>query len=444
MKKLLCMLLAMLLLAAPAALAEEESLSLYVSGWEVEYPAENEVLVHLLIHKSGSGCYQMEDVEVELYDEAGTVVPIVSAETVVFPLRSVPAGVHYIPVTLRCTLERDAVITDIDVLRVIGSEISEADTEELDWSLPFLATWEKDHLAVTAWMPLEEGTDPADYFAMLLALNGEGYFIGNGELPLGAGRAVEAADICAEIEAATSYTAQWLEENGFVFDRERYVFFECAPLTHLQAFPSSFAAYSYRELGTDHGASIELMLDRIDMQEDGSFVIHGVMSNGSDSLWRLNDITGVLLYDAEGEMLICDDFTYDMPFCVMGAGEYLPYTIEGRVEAGFMAESFQLGLSTMTVDAPDHRAVEGGMLLPSFGETMTFSATMPAHDGVDPADCYISVMFMDLLNDEYYGAVWTYVDEAWLQEGEIHFPTMDGPAGVNESVAMITSYYVAE
>lgn len=444
MKRLLCMLLAALLLAAPCALAEEESLSLYVNSWEVEYLEGSEVAVHLLIYKSGSGCYQMEDVEVELYDEAGAAVPILSAETVVFPLRAVPAGIHYIPVTLRCTLERETEIADLDVLRLVGSEVSEAGTEELDWNLPFLATWETDHMAVTAWMPLAEGTDPADYFAMLLALDGEGIFIGNGELPQGAGRAVEAADILGEIEAATGYTAQWLEENGFVFDRERYVFFECVPMTHLQALPRGFVAYSYRELDAEPAATVTLLLDRIDMQEDGSFVIQGVMSNESKKLWQLDGITGLMLYDAQGQEMACTDFTYDTPFRVMAAGEYLPYTIEGRVEAGFMAESFQLSFSASTADAPDHRAVEGGMLLPSFGETITFSATMPAHEGVDPADCYISVMFLDLVNDDYYGAVWTYVDEAWLQDGEIHFPTMDGPEGVTQTAAMITGYYVAE
>ena len=53
-------------------------------------------------------------------------------------------------------------------------------------------------------------------------------------------------------------------------------------------------------------------------------------------------------------------------------------------------------------------------------------------------------MFLDFVNNDFYGSVWTYVNEAWLQDGVIRFPTMDCPAGAGEGVAMITTCYVAE
>lgn len=446
MKKMLCMLLAaLMLLATTAALAEgETSLSLRVSGVQIENLEDGTARVHLLLRKRGSGCYRLQDVMIELYDEQGSVVPVAQKEHVVFPLQDVPTGEHYIPITMLCTLEGDAEPVDMEVLSVVGSESRDAGTELLDWNLPFLAVWKDDEMKVTAWMPLAEGTEPEDYFAMLLALDSEGYYLGNVELPAGAGRAVDKADILAEIERVTSYASDWLDENGFTFQHERYVFFEDIPMTHLQATPASFYADCYRALGTFSGNAVSFVLDRIDMREDGSFVIHGCMRNETAGRWQILWIDGVMLYDEEGTGVECTDFTYDMPFTVMESGELLPYVIEGRVEAGFKAETFQLSYGAGTAVAPDHHAVKGGTLNPTSGDRMTLEPTLPAIEGVDPADCFLCVMFMDLTNDVYYGAEWTYVNEAWLQDGEIRFPTMECPEGAGAGTAMVTTWYVAE
>ena len=69
---------------------------------------------------------------------------------------------------------------------------------------------------------------------------------------------------------------------------------------------------------------------------------------------------------------------------------------------------------------------------------------MPTDVELDPADCFVMIMFLDLTNDVYQGAVWTSPGEAWVQDGVIRLPEMTAPDGCTVEAALATMYCVAD
>lgn len=444
MKRLLAVLLAVVL-CVPVMAAE--ATDLWLTEHMFDQLDETTVRVQMLVTKDGATPYMLSDVEVVLYDAQRDMVPLASQEIVLQPLRSAPAGKHYILVTVDCVLESPAQIAKVDVLSVSGSELAAADTVALDWDLPFMAMMGHECMELTAWMPLEEGTDAKDYFATLIVLDEDGSYLGNEELPAGRGYVVAGEDIIDEIARRTGYGKDWLDANGYAFHEEAYVFFANVPLDMLTRLPRGIMARCYRKCEEEQGMPVALAFDRIDVSEDGSFVIHGVMENVSGGLWRLDSLESLTLYDASGRTVDCDRFTYDMPFNVLEAGELLPYRIEGRVEPGFAAERFHMAYTLSPADKTDHRSVPGGNTLPAFdgsGNVAGLSVTMPLPEGAQAQDCFVCVLFLDLVNDDYYGAAWTMPGDARLKDGTLELPMLALPQPDAGAAAMMTSYYVAE
>lgn len=444
MKRLLAVLLALLLLA-PAAMAEEPvNISLYT--YELEQTAECEVRLHLLLYKTGDACYAMQEIQTVLYDAAGGVVEPAQTEMAVFPLAHIPAGAHYLPVTLVYTLAAPAQVADFSVTGIVGTQEETLPVTMLDVGVPYIAGWHVGGVTLTAWLPMAEGTAAEDYFTVLIAVDAESGYLGNGALEKGMARHVSGEDIIAEVEAVTGVSRELLEERGYVFDAQDYAFFEDIPMPYLLDVPASVIAVAYHETdGWQKETPVVRMADRIDMHEDGSFAIHGCFECTQEGLWQLTELTDVTLIAADGTELPVAEFSFDTPYTVVSKGLFLPYVIQGRVEPGFAAEDFRIGYLVRRVEKEDFRFISGGQLVPSIGAdgTITLNATLP--EGVaDPAVCFVSVMFLDLLNDAYQGAVWTYPGEAWVQDGEIRLPEMTAPEGCTIEAAMVTVYCAAE
>ena len=53
-------------------------------------------------------------------------------------------------------------------------------------------------------------------------------------------------------------------------------------------------------------------------------------------------------------------------------------------------------------------------------------------------------MFLDVENDVYQGAVWTYPGEGWVQDGVICLPQMEASESCTLDALMAAMYCVAE
>lgn len=440
MKKLICLALAALLLCAFSAAAEDLRISLYQCVFD--QPQDDCVRVHLLLVKRGGVCYEMEDVLIGMYDGAGQPVTPASKELVVFPMRVTPEGDHYLPVTLMCTLSAPTTIADVTVTGISGRQTGECDVIPLDAGVP----WIGGDGVITTGIPLEEGASAEDYFASVIALDADGGYLGNGELKAGDARRVSGAEIIGAVCDVSGWSAAQLAENGFVFDAEEYAFFDRIALPHLTGTPAEFVVSFYR-MQTEWIAStpISRRLDRIDMQEDGSFVIHGCFECTWEGTWLLDEMVSLTLMGEDGSEEQIADFTFDSPFCVMEKGLFMPYEISGRASPGFRAADFRFALSVGFAPAVDFHTVSGGCIEPSVSAdgTVSVTACMPA-DAAQAEDCFVCIMFLDLTNDVYQGAVWSCPGEAWLQEGVIRLPRLTAPEGCTIDAAMATMYCVAD
>ena len=438
MKKLLCIMLAalMLLLSASAALAEDLRITLFDQTFD--QPEETAVRVHLMLVKRGDVCYEMEDVLVELYDEAGQVVTPVSKELAVFPMTVIPEGTHCVPVTILFTLAEPAKVADFAVTGVSGTQVEKCDVASLRDGMPYIGGYSDGFFTITSWIPLEDGCAPEDYFAAFVGLYSDGAFIGNGELPLGAARLVTCDEIVGAVCEATGWTQEKLDANGFVFDAEEYAFFDRIPMPYLAGIPSSFLASFYR-VQTEWMATtpISRRIDRIAVEADGSFVIHGCFECTWDGLWRLDEIVALTMIADDGSEQGVADFSYDFPFRVMEKGVFMPYEVRGKVASGFVPTDFRFALSVGFADEMDFHTVSGGNIELSVNAdgSVSVSASLPADAALDPADCFVSILFLDLANDVYQGAVWTCPGEAWVQDGVIRMPEMTAPEGCTIEVA---------
>ncbi len=447
MKKLLCALMAaaLLLCASSAAVAEDLRISLY--NYILDQPEEDVVRVQLLLAKLGGVCYEMEDVFIELYNEAGQVVTPVSKEIAICPMQEIPEGDHYVPITILCTLAEPVSIADFNITGISGMQTGSSDVMSLGEGMPYIGGMADGVVNVTSWMPLEGGCGPEDYFAAFIGLDAESHYIGNGELPRGAAQLVSGDEIVSAVCESTGWTQAQLEANGFVFGAEEYAFFDRTPMPHLTDIPASFVARFYR-VQTEWMAStpISRRLDRIAMEADGSFVIHGCFECTWDGLWRLDEIVSLELVAEDGSRLEIADFSFDSPFSVIEKGVFMPYVVRGKAEPGFAATDFRFALSVGFADELDFHTVPGGSIEPSVNAdgTVSVSASMPTDAALDPANCFVSIMFLDLANDVYQGAVWTYPGEAWVQDGVIRVPEMTAPEGCTIEAAMATSYCVAD
>ena len=222
MKKLLCALMAaaLLLCASSPAVAEELRISLY--NYILDQPEEDVVRVQLLLAKLGGVCYEMEDVFIELYNEAGQVVTPVSKEIAICPMQEIPEGDHYVPVTILCTLAEPVSIADFNITGISGMQTESSDVMSLGEGMPYIGGMADGVVNVTSWMPLEGGCGPEDYFAAFIGLDEESHYIGNGELPRGAAQLVSGDEIVSAVCESTGWTQAQLEANGFVFGAEEY------------------------------------------------------------------------------------------------------------------------------------------------------------------------------------------------------------------------------
>lgn len=455
MKKLFCMLLAALaLLCVSAAMAEEAGMSLRIDSWWVEPVGEAQARLHLLLRKDGGGCYELEDVTVQLLDAQGQEIPTVSAETTLFPLHQIPTGTHFLPVTVLYTLEAPAEVADISVTGATGRAVETTGAVELAWNLPSIAVQTGDEVVFTAWMPLEEGTDPEDYFAVLLALDESYRFVSGVELPAGSGRAVDAEGLSDGIFEATGYTKQFLLDNGFLFEYERYVFFDRVTVTGLSEKIATYSPTCYRLTGAEAAeeeaaaeeaaAQVEMLFDRLDVAEDGTFVLQGCLKNGTDVPQRFEEIAYLLLLDENGLAGFCEEYTVETPFQVMNPGEIMPYRIEGRTEAGFRAERPFMEFVVNPAETSDHRSIGGGQTTPVVGSQVSVQGVVPDAGEVEAAECFYCVLLLDIANDDYLGAVWSLAGEAWLADGDLRFPTLETGLAPEQPFAMVAMYCAAE
>lgn len=445
MKKLLCALL-LIVLCLTAAAAEEPGVRLIIRGYRIEQITETEVRLHLLLLKEGSSAYDMNGLSVVLFDAQENELPVTDTSLLVFPMTSIPAGTHYLPVTLACTLAQPGTAADFSVRSVAGAQTPAAGATLLKSGAPWLGFMKGEELVVTAWAPLESGMRAEDCFVSLVAVDGEGRYLGNGELPAGSAQHVSGDEIVQMVCDATGWTEAQMATQGFTFGADAYAFFEEVPVPYLPALPSNFIATAYCRVQVQPGMPLVRMVDRIDMRSDGSFTIHGCFECRTDGLWQLVSIDALTLLAEDGGEVSVTDFSVDTPYCVIDEGQYLPYILTGRVEAGFAAVDFRMIYGVMSAAEADHRSVTGGGLTPSVSADglVQLGASIPVQAGVAAEECFVCVLFLDLENDAYQGAVWTYPGEGWVQDGAIRLPLMTAPAGCTLDAALVTMYCAAE
>lgn len=425
MKKLLCLLFALLL--PFAALAESES-SISLANHHL-YAGDNATLLHLRFKKTGELPFIFNGVTVELVDAQGQPITPIASEPLEKPITEVPAGNHYFTTTLGFILPEGVEAADFNITGISGF-FEEAQTPVCLQQEPGYLLAQNDVYQMMAWVIAEENTTASQYFLTADVADAEGYYLGSVYLPNGLFRFVSGADMLNLISDATGWTHEQLTEKGFSFPCETYAFCDWIDLPYLDTnrTPAAFYPYAYTSYSNVATGHVGLYTDAIRIQPDGSFVIEGLLSNDSQEHFEFQFLRALTLYDASGNTAACTDFICEYPHRVLGSNELFPYRITGSVQPGFLADSFLADFALEQVDALDHQRVS------VITETLPYHVEAPI-SGVPAEDYYLLNLYFTAGGDNFFGLTWTTPDQAWSEDGEIYlqeplYDTHDTPFSV--------------
>lgn len=302
MKKLLCALLAMLLLTTTcAALAEPEENPLkgfYLYERRLTQ-TEDVCTLQVRLYKSGGIQYCLDELDVLLLDAEGNeIVPL--TEKMIAPLNPVPAGDQHFLVTMIYTLPEGVQAEDFKVLNIPGELFDEPSAEPMDLDAGHILMHTKDGPAATCWLE-KPSTElyHLGYMMVLHVFDVDDVYLGSQTFSWEtADCVVPGAQARAKLANLSRLSDEVIGYYGIDFNEDsEYYFFADVPLTGL--LPEDIPASAYTETYCAK-SPLQVLASSFEKLEDGRWRAYCLLQNGSCEPIDFN-AHNVKVYDASGE-----------------------------------------------------------------------------------------------------------------------------------------------
>ncbi len=348
MKKLICILLA-LLFVLPCAMAEPETDVALVLD-HLFTRADGTAVLHLVFHKTGPQPVYFQDLGVRLLDASGAAIAVTDMEAQI-PLPTVPAGEHYIPVIITATLPEGASAADFRLSRLDAVE-----TDHCSLTLPpqtqtyFMMEGSR-HPELTVCIEQPAETLPNQFMGYALIFGRSEEFLGIVPLTEGTAEAVAGNDLLAALSGATGMPQEHIRQMGFTDEMAvDSILFPATPMAWLPegAIPAGAYITLYQ---ADETARKRLSIADMDLNvdADGHFELRAMMRNDTQIPLELTEVGAVALQDETGRTIVCREYEWDAPVRTVAPGDSLLLIITGQAEIGF--DAVACGFSTDCIAA---------------------------------------------------------------------------------------------
>lgn len=423
MKKCLWMLIVLLALLPVLGAAEEGTL--WLEDSRLFTREDGTVMLHLMLGKDG-GAFQVDNVGVVFLDESGKTVTMEAVELAAAPLLTLPAGEHWFPVTLSAVPEGGAQVADFRLTGVYTSAAQDTPPERISGMPGYFLMQGPEHDELTAYTDAAASDDVTAYMGYAFVYDRAGAYLGNVALPQGAAVLAEGEALLTTLARVIRWEEDELRSAGFPEDAERSVIFGAIPMTDLQEGDVPGSAYvQIYTLPETAPQTLAIVGFTLDTAEDGTFTINALAQNQTGGYVRFTGVPEVALHDAQDNVRLCSELTLERPFSVLAPGETLPFTIVGRVAAGFDPVACGFRTDAVLAAAPDHEGL----------------TTLACGADADAAAYITCMICMDEATGSLIGFEWTQPGEARIEDGVVILPDMALMETAPEDAVLLQAYY---
>lgn len=303
MKKTLCILLALLLLTAFAAMAEtesEEPSAFYLMERRMTVTEDGCCTIQMRLFKEGGIQYCLDEMDITLLDaEDQEIVPL--STKMIAPINPVPAGDQYFHVTMIYMLPEGAEPERYHIAGVPGESYAEPSAEPMELDAGHILMQSSSGPRATCWLEKPSSELSHSGFMMLLHIfDADEAYLGTQAfswetadcLVSGTQARAKLAEICGLPDEVIDYYG--IDFNTY----SSYYFFADVPLTGLlkDDIPARAYAETYRTK-----SPLLVLASSFEKLEDGRWRAYCLLQNGACEPISFNG-HNVIIRDAAGEI----------------------------------------------------------------------------------------------------------------------------------------------